>query len=39
MERSGLYMYVYICVCIYMFMLPIPPVGEGGRKRIVNLPA
>ena len=32
-------MSIYMCVCVYicMYMLPIPPVGEGGRKKTVNL--
>jgi len=34
-----MYVYMCVCVCVFvcMYMLPIPPVGEGGRKKIVNL--
>jgi hypothetical protein len=29
--------YIYVCMYMCMYMLPICPVGEGGRKKIVNL--
>jgi len=32
-----IYIYMCVCVCVCVCMLPIPPVVEGGRKKIVNL--